>query len=360
MTLREQGWRVSWVGPEAPRIGRDYGIEFHYYGPGKGKVGRLLHHRSAHRLAATIPEVDVYFAVEPDSAQVAVRLAKAHRAKAIFDIHETYHDDMLDRWVKGTAKRIVGALVRRRMSRICRRSDLVIGAYHSVLAPYEHLPVPKMLLHNCVPLSFGDGEPAEVLPSGREHVYMLHGKATLMRGAREVLQAAIIASERLGRLVKVLMFRVFESEEAEQRFLAALEEMRGAPYVDLRDRVSYHEMAEIMRSSCDLAALMYPRTLGVNGLPNRLFECLATGLPVIGPDYGVEVSRIINAVGCGVLVDTENPDAVAEAIVQLVEDPDRARHMGQLARKAYLERYNWETEVQPMLDHIRRWVQSSR
>lgn len=356
MTLREAGLRVSWVGPEKPRTGKDYGIEFHYYPAGEGRLGRLLHYRAARRLAATVPDVDVYLGVEPDSAQVAVEVARARGAKAIFDIHETYHDEMLDRWAHGVVKRVLGAWVKRRITRICRECDLVTATYQSVLDPYEGVSTPKLLVHNCVPRWFGEGEPAHVLPEGRPHISILHGKAAFTRGTREIVEAAMQASDRLGRTVKIVMFRVFLSDEDERQFARGVEEMKAAEFLDLRERVSYQEMSRIMRTECDLGALMYPRSLGIRGLPNRLFECMATGLPLIGPDYGIEVRRIVDSVKCGMLVDTEQSAAVADAIVRFAQDPEAAREMARRARQAFMDRYNWETEVEPMLQYIRGWT----
>jgi glycosyltransferase involved in cell wall biosynthesis len=43
-----------------------------------------------------------------------------------------------------------------------------------------------------------------------------------------------------------------------------------------------------------------------------------------------------------VLVDPTDPDAIAEAIVYLMEHPEEARRMGENGRRAVLERYNWE------------------
>jgi glycosyltransferase involved in cell wall biosynthesis len=42
-----------------------------------------------------------------------------------------------------------------------------------------------------------------------------------------------------------------------------------------------------------------------------------------------------------VLVDPTDPDAIAEAIVYLMEHPEEARRMGENGRRAVLERYNW-------------------
>ncbi len=65
------------------------------------------------------------------------------------------------------------------------------------------------------------------------------------------------------------------------------------------------------------------------------------GLPVVASDFP-EIRKVVGGAGCGVLVDPTDPDAIAEAIVYLMEHPEEARRMGENGRRAVLERYNWE------------------
>ncbi|WP_243669690.1 glycosyltransferase [Methanoculleus chikugoensis] len=78
------------------------------------------------------------------------------------------------------------------------------------------------------------------------------------------------------------------------------------------------------------------------GLPNKLFDYMLCGLPVVASDFP-EIRKVVAETECGVLVDpTDPPDAIAEAITYLLEHPDAARRMGgENGRKAVLERYNW-------------------
>jgi glycosyltransferase involved in cell wall biosynthesis len=359
-SLREAGFRVSWVGPARAHVGDSYGIEFHMYPSGGGRLARLLNHGRARRWAGRITDADVYIGVEPDSAEIAIQLARRSGGKAVFDIHETYHDDMLDRWVPGSFKPVIGELVKRRLLRTCDRSDLVIGAYETVLAPYCGTNAPTMLLHNCVPRWFGEGGPGAVMPDGRDHISAFHGKFTVDRGIAPALRAARQASDALGRQVRIMLFRGFDSPEQEDAQLRALDQDGLTEYLDLRERASYRDIPGVMRADCDIGMLMYPRRLGVRGLPNRLFEYLAVGLPVLGPSYGVEVARIVQDVGCGILVDTEDVDAVARGIVELATDPDRAAGMGRAGYRSFLDRYNWEAEVEPVLEWIRHVSENGR
>jgi len=79
-------------------------------------------------------------------------------------------------------------------------------------------------------------------------------------------------------------------------------------------------------------------------LPNRLFEYMLCGLPVLGEDFP-EVRRVIEEAGCGLLVDSRRPESVSEAAVFLLTHAEEASQMGLRGRTAVLERLNFEVEA---------------
>ena len=356
MSMRQAGYRVTWVGPQRPRSGSDHGMEFRYYPVGKGRIGRLLHHRKALRVAGAVEDVDVYYAVEPDSARVAVRLGRRNGAKAVFDIHEVYHEVMLKRWARGPMRKLLGWLVHWGIVRICNRCDLVVAVSESVMELYRSTNAPQMIIHNFAPVSFGEGPPATVLAPDRQGITIMHGNATLSRGTREALQAAAEVRSRLSRPVRVVMFELTRDtvDVARQDLVNYAEEIDATDCMDLRPAVPMAEIPGVLRE-CDIGLLAYNREFGVLALPNRLLEYMSAGLPVIGPEYGVEVRRIVEAESCGLLVDCEDVHATADAVVQLCQDPGAAKNMGLRGREAFRTRYNWQAEVQPLLDQIRQW-----
>ena len=70
-------------------------------------------------------------------------------------------------------------------------------------------------------------------------------------------------------------------------------------------------------------------------------EAMAFGKPVIGPNYGAPV-EIIRHGEHGLLVDPEDPEAVARALIQLLVAPDAARSMGRAASQWVAREYSYE------------------
>jgi glycosyltransferase involved in cell wall biosynthesis len=75
-------------------------------------------------------------------------------------------------------------------------------------------------------------------------------------------------------------------------------------------------------ASADLGVWSLPR-LSKNfyySLPNKIFEYLAAGLPIVGADFP-EARRIIEGYGVGLCFDPYDPRSIATAIRRFVEDP---------------------------------------
>lgn len=357
--MREAGMRVSWVGPDAGTSKRDeYGIEFHFFEPGKGRLGRLLrNHRAAFTVANALERADVYIGVEPDSGAVAIKLARAKGARAVFDVHEAYDDEMLQRWVPPLARPAAGFAVRKGLMRICARSDLVIGVNDSVLAPYRTVRTRKLVVRSCAPASFADGPAADVCAPSREVFTVMQGKSTLAHGTAVVVEALGIAAKKCGR-VRGVFFEAFEETFTKEDFKELVRRASAEGAVDLRGRVHMTEIPAILRA-CDVGLISYDRTWGVKSLPNKLFEFMAAGLPIVAPSYAREIRPVIEAERCGLLVDCEHPQAIAEAIIHLRSHPDDARAMGTRAREAFLARHNFGSEVAPLFEAIREWSGTS-
>jgi len=69
-------------------------------------------------------------------------------------------------------------------------------------------------------------------------------------------------------------------------------------------------------------------------IPSKIFECMATATPMILSIPEGEATRLAEHWECGVAVQPENPDELAEMIRSLADNPDRRRKMGDAARNA--------------------------
>jgi phosphatidylinositol alpha-1,6-mannosyltransferase len=71
-------------------------------------------------------------------------------------------------------------------------------------------------------------------------------------------------------------------------------------------------------------------------------EAMAFGKPVIGPNYGAPVELIHHGQD-GLLVDPDDPASIAAALVELLENPQAARRMGEAGRGLVHEHYSYDS-----------------
>jgi glycosyltransferase involved in cell wall biosynthesis len=146
-------------------------------------------------------------------------------------------------------------------------------------------------------------------------------------GMAHSLDTILKAAEKLKRQPAAgnLHF-LFLGDGAEKASLKARAAERGLDNVTFLDSVP---RAEVVRywSLVDLAIIHLKRTpLFETVIPSKLFECMAMGLPILHGVAG-ESARIVLREQCGVLFQPENPDELADRILELAADPIRRQQL---------------------------------
>ena len=82
------------------------------------------------------------------------------------------------------------------------------------------------------------------------------------------------------------------------------------------------------------------KDLGFGYSPLKLYEYMSCGKPVIATDTaGFEILEKYNA---GVLVNTQDPQEFADAIIKLLKDKQLMKEMGMNGRNLVVNNYTWE------------------
>ena len=123
------------------------------------------------------------------------------------------------------------------------------------------------------------------------------------------------------------------------------------PFVNsLRRRLKQERLLEAVEFHPNLersAKLAFLRGLSVFSVPARygeafglyVLEAMAAGVPVAQPKTAA-FPEIIDATGGGVLCAPGDPKALADAIADLLQEPERARALGQAGARAVFERFS--------------------
>ena len=110
------------------------------------------------------------------------------------------------------------------------------------------------------------------------------------------------------------------------------------------------------RSPIDVIVALYNRLVSWNHitLPNKLFEANDVWCT---DNYEHSDAEIVNETRCGVIVDYDNIPQVKECIVNLRDNPELRKKLGENGRQAYLRKYNWYAMEQKFNDIYSQLVQ---
>jgi glycosyltransferase involved in cell wall biosynthesis len=118
-------------------------------------------------------------------------------------------------------------------------------------------------------------------------------------------------------------------------------------------RPSEEIRAYYLRAFCVVVPSRFPEPFCMIGT-----EAMSHARPVIGTDVGA-VSEWLEDGVTGTLVPPNNPDAMAAAIDGMMNDPERAKSMGETGRERYLERFVPEHHIDALLKLFEEVIERS-
>ena len=343
-TMDPSGYRTRRVGRSVP--------------PGLGSPLRQIRQlqaiasQRAGAVAAIAPESpDVIHAMGLMGLPVGLALRDRFGGALIYDARDLYVDAgnlarlpspfrrlaraLERRWARAadrvvTVNDVLADLLRDRLE--CARPLVVLNASGIRLADQER------------PRRFHDalGLPAET------PIVLYQGGFSPGRGIPELIDAmAEVPGAHLvllgyGRLEEGLRARV-----ARRPHLAAR--------VSILPAVAPGELLEWVASADVVAIPIQGETLNHRlATPNKLFEALATGVPVVASDLP-GMAPIVRELDAGVLVDPTRPASIAAGIRALLDPPPDARAATRARiRAAAAERYDWPSQFDRLLAEYAR------
>jgi glycosyltransferase involved in cell wall biosynthesis len=216
---------------------------------------------------------------------------------------------------------------------LCNSESLRAQALALAIAPASKLRLLGNGSSNGVDMEQYAPGPSDVrarygLPSDA-YVIGFVGRLTRDKGLPELIEAfeAILRAEPETHLLLVGWFDV--SEDLLGNHLRA--RITSHPRIHLTGFV--HDTAPFYRAM-DLLVLPTWR----EGFPNSVLEAAATGIPVITTHSTGSRDSVVPEV-TGLLIPPGYPEAISEAVLKLLRDPERRLRMGKAARAWVLEHY---------------------
>ena len=113
--------------------------------------------------------------------------------------------------------------------------------------------------------------------------------------------------------------------------------------------VDRNTTAEIMARSKAGIVTFLPVPNHVDAQPNKMFEYMSAGIPVIGSNFPLW-KEIIEGNHCGICVNPKNAKEIADAINYIMEHDREAAQMGENGKQAVKNKYNWKVEEKKLVE----------
>jgi len=193
------------------------------------------------------------------------------------------------------------------------------------------------------------GRAPEVIPNGvdpsmfspdadgrafRESNQIEGGFMVLYAGAHGLsndLGVLLDAAERLRQQAEILF--VFLGDGKEKPGLVADAQRRDLENVRFLPSLPKNQMRDALAAASACVAILKPIDAYKTTYPNKVFDYMAAGRPVLLAIDGV-IRDLVEGARAGVFVRPGNPDAMADAILELQADPKLAGEMGRRGREA--------------------------
>lgn len=328
---KKQNYKVCLI--VADDIGDEVKNDVSIFDVGKqnGRLNRILKTTKNVYKKALELNSDIYHIHDPELIPVGLRLKKMGK-KVIYDAHEDLSLQLL-------SKSYLNPIIRRFLSKTYllfekfayKKFDHIVTATPHIRDKFAKINQNCTDINNYPKLEeFNFGSRSKQ----KENAVCYIGSIAEVRGIKEIVRAMELVDD-----VKLLLAGDFREKDVERE----VKSYKGWSKVEELGFVDRDGVASVMNRSIAGLVTLHPIINYQDALPVKMFEYMASSLPVISSNIPLWQS-IIDDAKCGVCVDPLNPEAIAQAIEHIASHPNEASIMGENGKKAVIEKYNWAIE----------------
>lgn len=336
-TLRTAGYRVVVLAPHHCAETVD-GVQIEPLPTSRSRArglveSPLLLHHIARRRAS------VYHIHDPELIPLAVLLRLMGR-KIIYDVREDFPKDIRGKpYIRPRLRPWLAAIFSPLERLAARAMTAVVAANDPIARRFPQATV----VHNYavrteIPLPPGNETASPCSPP----FVVYFGAIARHLGAMEMVQAVRHASRR--EKVRLRLMGRFQDRSLEAKLL----EGPLSSCIDYRGIVYPRSVYSHYAGALGGLVLYHCYPNHIEATPTKLFECMASSVPLIVSDFPLW-RRMVYDQGCGLVVNPLDVPQIAEAIIYLLEHPGEAKKMGQRGRELVEKKYNWESESKKLL-----------
>ncbi len=288
-----------------------------------------------------VEPADIWHGMWAGSLPALDRMRRRYGGRAVYDSRDVFmHSRKFARL--GRPGRTLLEGVERRWARRADHILTVNDSYAGLLEKQLRVPRPTIVMNTPAAWTPPSPRPALIRQalglSADTSVALYQGILTIERGIEQAMEAILDVPSAV---LVLLGFGPLEKHFADLSSRAPyLGRVLLLPAVPPDDLLLWSASADVLVMAIQPTTLNHRYTT-----PQKLFESLAAGVPVVASDLP-GMAPIVEATGAGVLCDPTSPSSIAAAISSIVTaSPDDRLAMRERALRAGHDRYNWEAQL---------------
>ncbi len=319
-TLANAGYDVTLVVQHEKDVVID-GVQIKGIKTPKNRKERILKTTKQVYKRALECNADLYHFHDPELIPIALWL-KCKGRIIIYDVHEDVPRQILSKyWIPVPLRKIISWAVEITENYAAKRFDYIIVATPYIRDRFKKINKSTVDVNNYPLLS--ELHIPEVNWDNKEQVVCYVGGIGQIRGINEMVEAIGMTDYHL------LLAGNFASSEERNTVI----NKTGWGQVIELGQVNRSKVKEILAKSMAGLVLFHPEPNHINAQPNKMFEYMSAGLPVIASNFPLW-KEIVEGNNCGICVDPLNVNEIADAIEWIMNNPDKAKKMGENGRRA--------------------------
>jgi glycosyltransferase involved in cell wall biosynthesis len=308
-------------------------------GKAKNRIQRIFHTTKKVFNKAVELKSDIYHIHDPELIPIGLKLKKIGKI-VIFDVHEHISLQIQDKkYLNKALRKILSKFYIFYEKYALAKFDFLILAEDSYVPHYERIN------NICTILNMPDTAALKdyIVNNRVDNGLFYIGGISNERGLDVTIDAIKILKNKYTDIYMHYIGNTYNDI------------LRTLDLKDIQENIKFyghmplHQGLEISKHAKVGLSILKPLANYRYSYSTKIFEYMAIGLPVVTSNFAL-YKNIIEKYNCGICVDPQNPQEIADAIDSIISSPQLAYQMGQNGQEVVEKYFNWNVEKTKLFD----------
>ncbi len=288
-------------------------------------------------------QCDVYHFHDFELLLIGWLLKKRLQKSVIYDCHENYPETAYERvWLPAWIRPLFSRFIAWLEPTLARTLDAVVCVVPDQQARLQQAGCNTVLIRNLPRLEVFEKAWQSRSTPLPQIIYL--GGLSEVRGAFTLVDI-MVELKKTHPHIRLLCLGSFNEPTVEAAVKQYAQRCLVADVIEYRPPIPHEQVAKVLTAS-RIGLIPWQPSLQTTKMvyPNKVFEYMACGLPVVASDLP-SLIYIIEKAQAGLVVAAQDSQAHCEAIRCLLDRPEEAKRLGENGRRFVFEQHNWQSEA---------------